>query len=152
MFVKTMKWLAILIVMVSLVNMINVMILRPLLPEDNPAERLAETLSSYMPGNGMSGCTLIYYSYEYISCTITGIPGTKAVYLSVHEHSGKVSSLFVLLTDPVYVGDLKDLYGPYDLVVRKKAVEWRWPNLVVYKVLNSGRPTLQSQVNMLSWR
>lgn len=120
--------------------------------EDFAADELVHKLEIYMPGNPVPGCSIIYYTYDFVSCTITGIPGVDMASLTVSEYSGQVVSLFVTLSEPIKIGDLVKRYGAYELSVKKRSWTWTWQGLVVYKYQAYGRPTKLTEVYMLSWR
>lgn len=119
----------------------------------NPASQLLKTLQPYLPGHDAPGCSMVYYTGSISGCVIYAVPGTTMVSLTINEASGKIDNTFVMLTDPVRVGDLSLLLGVYTRDRFGRAWRWEWGSgLRVYKYSQYGHPTKLTEVKMLSWR
>lgn len=151
---KLLQRLVIWVLILATANQILTMVIVPiskLTTRENPVQELTSHLTPYLPGHPIPGCGLVYMS-EYMSCMIAGIPGTMSISLTASEYSGQIAVTFVVLTEPVTIGDLKEVYGPFEFQRNHNSWVWKWDALAVYKYQPYGHPTLLTQVSMISWR
>ncbi len=119
-------------------------------PRHNSVESVFKSLSPYMPGRTMSGCSYVYQSFEYVSCMLYDLPGADFVSLTASEYSGEIVATFVNLSEPVRIGDLVSLYGSYKFEHVGSWI-WTWPGVSVYKYSTYGYPSKMTEIRMISW-
>lgn len=124
---------------------------RDALVKPERVETLQEIVAPYLPGQPAPMCTVSYYSMEYVSCIIYDVPGFEMLSLTVSEYSGHIFSTYAVLVDAVTIGELELEYGDPEIVIHA-SWEFRWTTLKAYKYSVVGRPSLFTEVRMLSWR